>query len=200
MKRTIIILAIFAVMITACSASADTMARDALIAYSGTEAFTKLDANERQACMNWLVRGGTMTADCSNAVMKLVSIAPDAVTPEQRQALIAEASGNAEASSVKTSAGKSMPVPETTEPQITKKNDDTGKIVAIGLIGLLAGLVIHNNVKHHKSSSPSYTPEPPRPAPQGRNTPPQANRPPQSQTRPQPRPVNRPIDKRPPQR
>ncbi|MBQ7221640.1 MAG: hypothetical protein IJS28_11750 [Synergistaceae bacterium] len=191
MKRTIIILALLAaITISTYPADADTLARDALIAYSGTEAFTKLEASERQACMEWLVRGGTMTAECSSAVMKLVSQAPDAVTPEQRQALIAEASGR-----TGTASAKPAPVPETSEPQISKKNDDTGKIVAVGLLGVLAGLIIHNNVRHHKSS-PSYTPEPPRPAPQVRPAPPHANRPPQAprppQRQPQPRPVNAP--------
>ena len=174
MKRSIILTALLAAMIMGASiASADTPAREAMITYSGTETFTKLEPTERQACVSWLVKGGTMDEDCSKAVMKLVAEAPDAVSAEQRQALIAEASGEKIGSaSVPNTAST------TTEekPKISKSNDDTGKIVAIGLLGLLAGLVIHNNVRHHKSA-PSYRPEPPRPAP--RNMPQPDRRPPQ---------------------
>ena len=185
MKKTIIFMALCVTLIMGASiASADTLARDAMVTYTGTDAFTKLTSLERQACVNWLVHGGTMDERCSKAVMKLVSYAPKAVTDEQRQALIAEASGTKETAQ--------SPAPEPEQPQISKKNDDTGKIVAIGLLGLLAGLIIHNNVKHH-SSSPSYHPEPPRPAPHYDRRPPQNHRPPQ-------RPVARPIDKRPPHR
>ena len=199
MKRTITILALAVTLMTACIANADALARDALITYSGTDAFTKLESGERQACVEWLVRRGTMSEECSKAVMKLVALAPEAVTAEQRQALISEASGEVKAASAGTAT---VPVPAEEKPQITKKNDDSGKIVAIGLLGLLAGLVIHNNVKHHKSS-PSYAPAPPRPAPAPDRRPPQhvrAPQPPQPRPQPQPRNVNRPMDKRPPHR
>ena len=201
MKRTIIILVVLAaVTMSTFPASADTdtysLARDAMITYSGNDAFTKLTSMEREACVNWLVHGGEMNEKCSKAVMKLVSYAPNAVTAEQRQALIAEASGN-------NVANTTQPQLPTEEPPqiIQKKEDNTGKYIAIGLLGVLAGLVIHNNVGHHKSA-PSYAPEPQRPAPQGRNNPPQANRPPQlqPQQRPQSRPVSRQQDKRPPHR
>ena len=197
MKRTIIIMAVLAaVTMSTLPASADTdtysLARDAVITYSGSDAFTKLTSMERQACVDWLVHGGEMNEKCSKAVMKLVSYAPDAVTAEQRQALIAEASGN-------NVANTTQPQLPTEEPPqiIQKKEDNTGKYIAIGLLGVLAGLVIHNNVGHHKSA-PSYAPEPPRPVPQGRNTSPHANRLPQRQ--PQPRPVSRQPNRRPPNR
>ena len=200
MKRTIIILVIFAALTTCiypANAGTDSYspARDAMIAYTGTDAFTKLTSMERQACVDWLVHGGEMSEKCSKAVMKLVSYAPNAVSAEQRQALIAEASGN-------NTVSQPEPQPTTEEqPQIVKKNDDTGKIIAVGLLGVLAGLIIHNNVGHHKST-PSYTPpEPPRHEPPHRNNPPQPqhlNRPVQRQ--PQPRPVNRQPDRRPPHR
>lgn len=208
MKKIIIFIAVFAVFsVSVCSAYADTLARDAMITYTGTDAFTKLTSLERQACVNWLVHGGTMDERCSKAVMKLVSDSPNAVTAEQRQALIAEASGiNETTAQTQTTTQTQTPAPaETEQPKISKKNDDTGKIVAIGLLGLLAGLVIHNNVSHHKSA-PSYNPEPPRHAPHMDRTPPnmdrrppQANRPPQ-RPMPQPQRVNRPMDKRPPRR
>lgn len=199
MKKVIIFMAICITLFTGISiASADTLARDAMIVYSGTDAFTKLTSLERQACVNWLVHGGTMDDRCSKAVMKLVSDAPNAVTAEQRQALIAEASGGNETAQSPAAANAPAPA-ESEQPQISKKNDDTGKIVAIGLLGLLAGLVIHNNVRHHKAA-PSYHPEPPRPAPHMDRRPPHDNRPPQRPKPPQPQRVNRPMDKRPPRR
>ena len=194
MKRTIIILALFAVMITACSAGADTPAREAMITYTGTDAFTKLTKLERQACTEWLIHGGEMNEKCSKAVMKLVSYDPDAVTPEQREALIAQASGSNYTTQTQTQTEE--------QPQIVKKEDNTGKYVAIGLLGVLAGLIIHNNVGGSRSE-PSYRPEPPRHEPPHRNNPPHANRPPQQrqpQQRPQPRPVSRQPDRRPPHR
>ena len=192
MKRAIIFLAVFAVLVTGIySASADTLARDAMVTYSGTSAFSRLSPSERQACVDWLVHGGEMSKKCSEAVMKLVSYAPDAVTPEQRQALIAEASGETYTEAPAQAA------------KISKQEDNTGKYIAIGVLGVIAGLIIHNNVGSSRRSEPSYKPAPPKPAPHGHTPPhvdrkpPQASRPPVRQNQP-PRQVSRPIDKRPP--
>ena len=199
MKRAIIFLAVFTVLVTGVySASADTLARDAMVTYSGTSAFSRLSPSERQACVEWMVHGGEMSEKCSKAAMKLVSYAPDAVTEEQRQALIAEASGE-------TYTEAPAPAPARTEntPQIVKEEDNTGKYIAIGVLGVIAGLIIHNNVGSSRRSEPSYRPAPPRPAPHGHTPPhvdrrpPQASRPPVRQPQP-PRQVSRPIDKRPP--
>ena len=205
MRKVIVFLAVCMLLITgACAACADTLARDAMITYTGTDAFTKLTSMERQACVNWLVHGGTMDEKCSKAVMKLVSRAPDAVTAEQRQALIAEASG---IDDTVTASGTSTAQTESEPPQISKKDDDTGKIIAIGLLGVLAGLIIHNNVGNHKSA-PSYRPAPPRPAPHYDRRPPQnvklpprqpANRPPQNVSRPPQKIPQRPVTGRPAQ-
>ena len=199
MKRTIIILVLLAAITIStypANAGEDTYnpARDAMITYTGSDAFTKLTPMERQACTGWLVHGGPMSEKCSKAVMKLVSYAPDAVTPEQRQALIAEASGYDTATQPQTQTQE--------QPQIVKKEDNTGKYVAIGLLGVLAGLIIHNNVGHSKSA-PSYTPPaPPRHEPPHRNSPHHVSRPVyhQPQPRPQPRPVSRPVNNIPPHR
>lgn len=149
---------LFLVMNTA--AYAEVKAEDAMMAYVGSEAFTKLTPEERQACVEWLVNGGTMKEECRNASMKLVTEAPDVVTAEQRQALILAASGKSETAKA--------PVEDNT-PTV-KKDDNTGKIIAAGLVGLLAGLVIHNNVRHHKAA-PTYHAAPPAP---GRNFAPNA--------------------------
>ena len=192
MKRVSIFLTVLIVLtIGASLASADSLARDALVIYSGTDAFTQLEASERQACVNWLVTGGTMTEDCRQAVMKLVAQAPDAVSSEQRQALISEASGKANSASVTLPTPAAPPEPKV----IVEKKDDTGKIVAAGVLGLVAGLVIHNNVRHSKSSGSSYTPAPPRPAPNVRPAPKAAKRPPQPVKAP--KPVSGPVVKRP---
>ena len=213
MKRTIIILVLLAAITIStypayAGAEAYDPAREAMITYTGSEAFTKLTKLERKACTEWLIHGGEMSEKCSKAVMKLVSLAPDEVTAEQRQALIAEASGYDTAAQTQ---------PQTEEPpQIVKKEDNTGKYIAIGLLGVLAGLVIHNNVGHSKPA-PSYTPPaPPRHEPPHRNSPQHVSRPPQQrqpqhvsrpvqrqpqpQHRPQPRPVSRPVNNRPPHR
>ena len=114
MKRMILIAVIAVMTIGVSAASADTLARDGMVAYSGTDAFTHLIPEERQACVNWLVHGGQMNELCSSAVMKMVTEAPDAVTPQQRQALIAEASGTTSTPSVRPSAVKSTPAPAAT--------------------------------------------------------------------------------------
>ena len=169
MKKTVILFAVIAVMsVFVCSASADTPAREGMIAYSGTEAFTKLTPEEREACTSWLVYGGEMNDDCKRATMKLIAEAPEAVTAEQRKALTAEASGNA-------ASAKTPEPPVQQEPTTIKKDDNTGKYIAVGLLGVLAGLIIHNNVGHHHKAAPSeppYRPEPPRPAPNHNRRPP----------------------------
>lgn len=171
MKKAVTLVIVLSVMCVGVScAFADTLARDALVSYTGTEAFTNLMPEERQACVSWLVHGGVMDEQCKGAVMKLVTEAPDAVSAEQRQALIAEASGVGSPGSepaVKTAKAKKAPEPVKTEQTTIKKDDDTaGKMVLAGVIGLIAGLVIHNNVGHKSSSHsapPAYRPEPPRP-------------------------------------
>ena len=201
MKRAMIFLAVSAILVTgAVSANADSLARDAMVTYSGTTAFARLTSTERQACVNWLVHGGEMSEKCCKAVNKLIAYDPDAVTPEQRQALIREASGYSETAS----EPEYSPSRTETPPQIVKQEDNTGKYIAIGVLGLIAGMVIHNNVGH-SSSRPSYRPAPPRHFPD-RHTPPhisrppQASRPPLRHPQPRPRQVSRPIDKRPPRR
>ena len=168
MKKVIILLGVLAVM-AVCPAFADTPAREGMIAYSGTEAFTKLTPDERQACTSWLVYGGEMDSTCKNAVLKLTSEAPDAVTAEQRQALIAAASDNAST----TTAKAPEPVKQETPKTEIKKEDNTGKYLAAGVLGVILGMVIHNNVGHHRNNAaPVYQPEPPRHSPGGRTAPP----------------------------
>ncbi|MBR0256846.1 MAG: hypothetical protein IJQ58_03840 [Synergistaceae bacterium] len=196
MKRTIILFAlIITAIMSAYPALADDTARDALVAYSGTEAFTKLTPEQRQACTAWLVSGGIMDKECRKAVIRLIAEAPDAVTPGQREALLREASmENAHvASAQKTPA----PVQESPSQKI-EKDDDTGKIIAAGILGIIAGMVIHNNVRHR--SAPSYQPappppphhvQPPHPAPNFRSGPP-------AQFRQTPQPVRIPERRMPP--
>ena len=194
MKRAIIILAVLVFLVTGVyTAGAETLARDAMMTYTGTEAFTKLTSMERQACVDWLVYGGEMSEKCSKAVKKLVSYDPDAVTPEQRQALIAEASGYSE------TVPEYTPTRTETPPQVTKQEDNTGKYIAVGLLGVLAGLIIHNNVGH-SSSSPSYEPEYPR-YHRGKHSPPDIDRRPPDRKHTEPRyREDRHPDRRPPER
>ena len=173
MKRFALLIAlIIAVSFCTFSEAAESKAREAMVAYSGTEAFTRLTAEERQACTGWLVYGGTMSEECRKAVIRLVSDAPDAVTPEQRQALLAEASGtsgNTEAPQRDTARKPSSspaPLSEDRTPTI-KKSDTAGKIVAAGVAALLIGLVLHNNTKRHRNG-PVYQAPPPPSAPGGR--------------------------------
>lgn len=174
MKKIAILLALFiALTIGACTASANSAARDAMIAYSGTEAFTKLTPEERQACVSWLVNGGTMNRECRRAAMRLVVEEPDSVTPEQRQALLDEASEGA-----RVSTARRTPAPVKNDPPVVKKDesDPTGTIIAVGIIGLIAGMIIHNNVggSRHREP-PAYRPGPPPPHryPGGYRRPPQ---------------------------
>ena len=132
-------------------ACAAVLAKDALIAYVGTEAFTKLPSGERQACVEWLAEGGAMGPECKKAVMRLIALAPGAVTVEQRQALVLAASDSV----------ASVPVSNADTSVIVEKKDDTGAVIVGGLLGILAGLVIANNVGHHRH----YAPAPPQPRP-----------------------------------
>ena len=158
MRKMILLLALIAVMtMGVCSAYADTPAREGMIAYSGTDAFTHLTSEEREACTSWLVYGGEMSDLCKKATMKLIAEAPDAVTAEQRQALTAAASGVTVASQKPKEAPKEEPKAE------IKKKDYTGHAIVLGL-GILAGLIIHNNTKHHRSA-PANPPQPPHPQP-----------------------------------
>ena len=158
MRRIILLLTATALIIAGTScAFADDEARDAMIAYSGTESFTRLLPEERQACMYWVSEGGRMSETCRGAVVRLISEDPDAVTPSQRRALLAAASDRVRAS---TSTPAPAPVPAESTTTV-KKDDNTGIIIAAGVIGLIAGMVIHNNVSHSSSSSPRHAPPPP---------------------------------------
>ena len=193
MKKAMIFLAVFTILVTgAISASADSLARDAMMTYTGHDAFTKLTSMERQACVDWLVHGGDMSEKCCKAVKKLVAYAPDAATPEQRQALIAEASGYSETAT----SPEYSPAQTETPPQIVKQEDNTGKYIAIGVLGVIAGMVIHNNIGSSSSGS-SCRSAPPRHAPHHIDRRPQRiSCPPAKHTQP-PRQVSRPIDRRP---
>ena len=198
MKRAIFFLAVFTIIFSgAISASADSLARDAMMTYTGHDAFTKLTSMERQACVDWLVHGGEMSEKCCKAVKKLVAYAPDAVTPEQRQALIAEASGYSDTAT----SPEYSPARTETPPQIVKQEDNTGKYIAIGVLGVIAGMVIHNNVGGSSSGSscrptPRYCPPRVHIPPRIDRRPPRVSCPPARHPQP-PRPVYRPIDRRP---
>ena len=150
-KFAIAFLALVLLSVGVSAACAAVQAKDALIAYVGTEAFTKLNAGERQACVEWLAKGGAMGPECRKAVMRLIALAPGAVTVEQRQALVLAASDSV----------ASVPVSNADTPVIVEKKDDTGAVIVGGLFGILAGLVIANNVGHHRH----YAPVPPQPRP-----------------------------------
>lgn len=159
MKKSIILFAlIITAIMSAYPALAEDTARDAMVVYSGTEAFTKLTPEQRQACTAWLVSGGVMDKECRKAVIRLIAEAPDAVTPGQREALLREASME----NAHTASAQKTPAPvKETPPQRIEKDDDTGKIIAVGLLGLIAGMVIHNNVRHKSAPSCHYAPPPP---------------------------------------
>ena len=154
-------------------------ARDALIVYSGTEAFTHLLPEERSACMAWVADGGYMSELCRSAITKLLSEAPNAVSPEHRQALLAAASGRTESSPSYTPSRKPSytpspsrarvpaPAPERTPaPQpssggtVIREKDNTGAIIAAGIVGVIAGMVIHNNLPKDRGSDRVYYPVP----------------------------------------
>lgn len=137
-------------------------ARDALITYSGTRAFEKLLPEERRACMSWLAQGGYMSELCRSAVTRLVAEDPNAVSPSQRKALLAAAS----ARTTPTNSGETVIV----------ESDNTGAMIAAGIVGVIAGMIIHNNLPsdrdrvyypHYRYPKPHYRPAPPhyRPAP-----------------------------------
>lgn len=176
MRKIILSLTVITLLIAGTSAAfADDEARDAMIAYAGTDTFSKLLPEERQACMMWVAEGGKMSETCRGAVVRLISEDPDAVTPSQRKALLAAASGTVSASKPKTPA----PKPADNTPTI-KKSDNSGAIIAAGMIGIIAGMIIHNNWPRHRNSEPSYGPPPPprhqpapphyRPAPPNRHS------------------------------
>lgn len=169
MRKIILSLTVITLLIAGTSvAFADDEARDAMIAYAGTDTFSKLLPEERQACMMWVAEGGKMSETCRGAVVRMISEDPDAVTPSQRKALLAAASGTVSASKPKA------PAPAPAENTTTiKKSDNTGAIIAVGIIGIIAGMVIHNNWPRHRNSEPSYGPPPPphhQPAPPHRHS------------------------------
>lgn len=167
MKRVMLALTVIALVTVGTSmAFADDEAREAMIAYSGTDAFTKLLPEQRQACMYWVAEGGKMSEACRGAVVRLITDDPEAVTPSQRKALLWAASGNASAPASTTTSTQPAPSQSETPTQISK-SDNTGAIIAAGVIGIIAGMVIHNNWPRNRDSRPSYSPPPPhyRPTP-----------------------------------
>lgn len=159
MKRVMLALTVIVLVVAGTSAAfADNEARDAMIAYSGTDAFAKLLPEERQACMYWVAEGGKMSEACRSAVVRLITDAPDAVTPSQRRALLEAASGTDEVASKKPGQPPA-PVPDN-KPTV-EKSDNTGALVAVGVIAVIAGLIIRNNWSSHKDSSPSQSSPPP---------------------------------------
>ena len=164
MKKIFLVLTVTAMIIissAAVFANDEDEAHDAMITYSGTNAFANLLPEERQACMYWVSSGGEMSEICRNAALRLISEDPDAVTPSQRRALLAVASGT-------VSARRSQPVPNE-KPKVIEK-DNTGAIIAAGVVGIIAGMIIHNNTSggsHHHHHGPPPPPPPPhyRPAP-----------------------------------
>ncbi|MBQ6971627.1 MAG: hypothetical protein IJP86_04645 [Synergistaceae bacterium] len=159
MKRVMLMLSVIVLVTAGTSAAfADNEARDAMIAYSGTEAFAKLLPEERQACMYWVSEGGKMSEACRSAVVRLITDAPDAVTPSQRRALLEAASNTDEAASKKSDQ---PPAPIQDNKPTVEKSDNTGAIIAAGVVGIIAGMIIHNNWPSHRDSGPSYNPPPP---------------------------------------
>ncbi|MBQ9390368.1 MAG: hypothetical protein IJR27_06475 [Synergistaceae bacterium] len=143
MKKIIFALTVITLVIACSSASFaynEEVARDAMIIYSGTDAFADLLPEERQACMIWVSDGGTMSDTCRSAVTKLISQEPNIVTREQRRELLAAASGRTIRPSAKSTA------PSNSGTTVIKKDDNTGTIIAAGIIGVIAGMVIHNNL------------------------------------------------------
>lgn len=155
MKRIFLILTLTVIVIAGTSSAfaSEDEARDAMIAYSGTDAFARLLPEERQACMYWVSAGGEMNELCRNAVQKLIAEAPYAVTNSQRNALLEAASGISRRSNT-------QPVPDKRNTEIQR--DNTGAIIAAGIVGIIAGMIIHNNTGH-RHSGPSYGPPPPPP-------------------------------------
>ena len=73
-KLVVVFLSLVLLSVGVSAACAVVQAKDALIAYVGTEAFTKLNAGERQACVEWLAEGGAMGPECKKAVMSLIAL------------------------------------------------------------------------------------------------------------------------------
>ena len=76
MRKIFLALSVIAVVVIGSStafAYDENEAREAMIAYSGTEAFTKLLPEERRACMLWVSDGGKMSETCRSAVTRLIS-------------------------------------------------------------------------------------------------------------------------------
>lgn len=172
MKKFFLALSAISLVIIFSSASfayTEDDARDALIVYSGTEAFTHLLPEERSACMAWVADGGYMSELCRSAITKLLSEAPNAVSPEHRQALLAAASGRTESSPSYTPSPSRARVPAPSPapaPQpssggtVIREKDNTGAIIAAGIVGIIAGMVIHNNWPKDRGSDRVYYPVP----------------------------------------
>ena len=162
MKKILMTVSVFTViMILSSTAFAEDTAKDAMIAYSGTDTFAKLSSEERMACMMWIAEGGQMSEVCRGAATRLIAEEPDAVTPQQRRELFAATMGK-----VSTSK-KTQPVRQS---QTIKRDDNSGAIIAAGIIGVVAGMIIHNNLPRHRGHSyrpapppPHHHPAPPRP-------------------------------------
>lgn len=146
-KLVVLSLALALVSLGVGAAFANVQARDALVVYTGTDAFTKLTTSERRYCLEWLVEGGPMRLECKRAVVRLLAIAPGAITEEQRQAL-----------TLAVSDVPPPPPPPANAPVISERNDEAAAAVFGGLVGLVAGLVIANNSGRHH-----YAPGPPPP-------------------------------------
>ena len=203
MKKIFLILSVIAVItIGTSTAFADDAAKDAMIAYSGTETFAKLSPEERRACMFWIAEGGQMSELCRGAATRLIAEEPDAVTPRERRALFAATMGKVSSSTAPKRRNNSP----AREPETIRKDDNTGPIIAAGILGIVAGMVIHNNLPRHRHRS--YRPAPPRPPrhprPPHHPCPPRAPRFHGHPSRPAPIPVRHTprfdIDKTPPRR
>ena len=174
MRKILLALSAISIVIAASSmafAYDEDEARNALIAYSGTEAFGRLYPEEKRACMSWVSEGGYMDDTCSSAVTRLITEDPDAVTQSQRRALLAAASG-------RTSSESAQPAPQPIREKevVIEKSDNTGTVIAAGVAGVIAGMVIHNNLPREKEKTVYYpVPEKPqrhRPEPHRRSEPP----------------------------
>ena len=156
MKKILMAVSVFTViMILSSTAFAEDTAKDAMIAYSGTDTFAKLSSEERMACMMWIAEGGQMSEVCRGAATRLIAEEPDAVTPQQRRELFAATMGKV------STASKNRNSQPDREPKVIRKEDNSGSIIAAGIIGLVAGMVIHNNLPRHRGRVYHY-PAPPR--------------------------------------
>ena len=151
MRKIFLALTVTALVVIGSSmafAYSEEEARDALITYSGTAAFSDLLPEERRACMTWVSEGGYMNELCRSAVTRLISEDPNAVTPSQRKALLAAASG------------RTTPAPTNSgETVVVRESDNTGSMIAAGIVGIIAGMIIHNNLPGDRDTV--YYPAPP---------------------------------------